>query len=111
MINDYIRFYVSIKIFALEGLQNIGLCLVLWSFERGESFIVSQLLWHRTSFFSGFIRRTAPFSCLLQHTRGCGGSILTRILTGLNKYHDNNNNDDDDYNIMKIPVLQKYNPL
>jgi hypothetical protein len=32
--------------------------------------------------FSGLIRRTAPFSRLLQHTRGCGGSILTQILTG-----------------------------
>jgi hypothetical protein len=30
---------------------------------------------------SGLIRRTAPFSCLLRHTRGCGGHILTRILT------------------------------
>jgi hypothetical protein len=33
--------------------------------------------------FSGLIRRTAPFSRLLRHTRGCGGFILTRILTGL----------------------------
>jgi hypothetical protein len=32
--------------------------------------------------FSSLIRKTAPFSRLLQHTRGCGGSILTRILTG-----------------------------
>jgi hypothetical protein len=32
--------------------------------------------------FSGLIRRTVPFSSLLRHTRGCGGSILTRILTG-----------------------------
>jgi hypothetical protein len=34
--------------------------------------------------FSGLIRRTAPFSRLLRHTRGCGGSILTRILTTVN---------------------------
>jgi hypothetical protein len=36
--------------------------------------------------FSGLIRRIsiALFSRLLQHTRGCGGSILTRILTGPN---------------------------
>jgi hypothetical protein len=27
--------------------------------------------------FSGLIRRTAPFSRLLRHTRGCGESILT----------------------------------
>jgi hypothetical protein len=33
--------------------------------------------------FSGLIRRTARFSRLLRHTRGCGGSILTRIPTGL----------------------------
>jgi hypothetical protein len=32
--------------------------------------------------FSGLIRRTTPFSRLLQHTRGCGGSIFMRILTG-----------------------------
>jgi hypothetical protein len=32
--------------------------------------------------FSGLIRRTAQFSRLLGHTRGCGGPILTRILTG-----------------------------
>jgi hypothetical protein len=33
--------------------------------------------------FSGLIRRTAPFSRFLWHTRGCGESILIRILTGL----------------------------
>jgi hypothetical protein len=32
--------------------------------------------------FSGLIQRTAPFSRLLRHSRGCAGSILTRILTG-----------------------------
>jgi hypothetical protein len=32
--------------------------------------------------FSGLIRRTAPMSRPLRHTRGCGGSILTRILSG-----------------------------
>jgi hypothetical protein len=32
--------------------------------------------------FSGLIRRTAQLSCLLRHTRGYGGSILTQILTG-----------------------------
>ena len=30
---------------------------------------------------TGLIQRTAPFSRLLRHTRGCGGSILTWILT------------------------------
>jgi hypothetical protein len=33
--------------------------------------------------FSGLIRWTAPFSRLLRLTRGCGGSILTRIPTGV----------------------------
>jgi hypothetical protein len=35
--------------------------------------------------FSGLIQRTAPFSHLLQHAWGCGGHILTRILTGCQK--------------------------
>jgi hypothetical protein len=30
---------------------------------------------------SSLIRRTAPFSRLLRHTMGCGGSFLTRIFT------------------------------
>jgi hypothetical protein len=33
-------------------------------------------------FFSGFIRRTDLFSCVLWHTRRCWGPILKRILTG-----------------------------
>jgi hypothetical protein len=32
--------------------------------------------------FSGLIRSTAPFCRLLRHTRGCGGSVLTQIITG-----------------------------
>jgi hypothetical protein len=40
--------------------------------------------------FSGLIRRTALFSRLLRHTRGCGGSILTRILSGIKKNRSNN---------------------
>jgi hypothetical protein len=32
--------------------------------------------------FSGLIRWSTPISRLLRHTRGFGGSILTRILTG-----------------------------
>jgi hypothetical protein len=35
--------------------------------------------------FSGLMGRTVPFSHLLRHTRGCGGSILTRILTVLGR--------------------------
>jgi hypothetical protein len=55
---------------------------VIASAVQGGIFIVPHLLWHGTSVFFGLIRRTAPFSRLLRHTRGCGGSILTRILTG-----------------------------
>jgi hypothetical protein len=32
--------------------------------------------------FSGLIQRIAPISRLLRHAWGCGGPILTRILTG-----------------------------
>jgi hypothetical protein len=63
-----------------EGLPNLGLCSALRVFEQGGIFIVPHLL---DLGFSGLIRRTAPFSCLLRNTRGCGGSILTRILTGM----------------------------
>jgi hypothetical protein len=61
-----------------EGLQNLGLCTALRAFEQCGIFIVPHLLG-----FSSLIRRTAPFSRLLRHTWGCGGSILTRILTGI----------------------------
>jgi hypothetical protein len=61
-----------------EGLQNLGLCSALRAFDlyRATPAVTRDLG------FSGLIRRTAPFSRLLRHTRGCGGSILTRILTG-----------------------------
>jgi hypothetical protein len=52
----------------------------LWA---GGIFIVPHL--HavtRNLVFFGLIRRTAPFSRLLRYIRGCGESILTRILTG-----------------------------
>jgi hypothetical protein len=47
--------------------------------------------------FSGIIRRTAPVSRLLRHTRGCGGSILTQILTGLDDDNDDSDDDGIDY--------------
>jgi hypothetical protein len=67
-----------------EGLQNFGLCSALRAFEQGWIFIVPYLLVHRALGFSGLIRKTAPFSRLLRHTRGCGGPgpILTWILIG-----------------------------
>jgi hypothetical protein len=50
--------------------------------EQGGIFIVPHVLWHGASGFSGLIRMTAPISRLLQQAWGCGGPILTRILTG-----------------------------
>jgi hypothetical protein len=60
-----------------EGLQNLGLCSALRAFLYRATPTVTRDLG-----FSGLIRRTATFSRLLRHMRGCGGSILTRILTG-----------------------------
>jgi hypothetical protein len=60
-----------------EGLQNLGLCSALRAFEQGGICSLPQGLR-----FFGLIQKTAPFSRLLQHARGCGGSILTRILPG-----------------------------
>jgi hypothetical protein len=51
---DYLLFYVPLKIISLiwtgdvtitvEGLKNLGLCLVLRAFEQGGIFIVPHLL-------------------------------------------------------------------
>jgi hypothetical protein len=72
-----------------EGLQNLGLCSALRAFVQGGIFIMPHLqaTVTRGLGFSGFIRWTVPFSRLLRHTRGCGGSILTRILTRLYKVY------------------------
>jgi hypothetical protein len=75
-----IHWYGDVTI-AGEGLQNLGLCSA--PLNRGRIFIVPHLLWQVPSFFSGRIRKTAAFSRLLPHTRGCGRPILTRILTGV----------------------------
>jgi hypothetical protein len=71
-----------------EGLQNLGLC----SFEQGGMFIVTRGLG-----FSGLIRRTTLFSRLLRHTWGCGGSILTRMLTSRHSFasYDTQGDDED----------------
>jgi hypothetical protein len=85
-----------------EGLQILGLCSALRAFGQDRGiFNRATPAATRGLGFSGLIRRTAPFSCLLRHTicsypdfhgspisrllrhtRGCGGSILTRIHTG-----------------------------
>ena len=66
-----------------EGLQNFGLCSALRAFEQGGIFIMPHLLWHGGSFFP--VSSEGPphrLNRLLRHTRECGRSILTRILTG-----------------------------
>jgi hypothetical protein len=62
-----------------EELQNLG-AQGLWA---GRDLYRATPAVARDLSFSGLIRRTAPFSRLLRHTRGCGGSILSRIITGL----------------------------
>jgi hypothetical protein len=90
---DYLRFYVPFKNISLiwrrhhcrsraakfrPMLGAQGLCLGRDLYRATPA--VTQDLG-----FSGLIRRTTPFSRLLRHTRGCGGSILTRILTGVSR--------------------------
>jgi hypothetical protein len=83
---DYLRFYVLLKNFSLTKRRHrvakfrpmLG-AQGLWA---GRDFYRATPAVKRDLGFSGLIRRTAPFSRLLRHTRGCGGSILTRILTG-----------------------------
>jgi hypothetical protein len=60
-----------------EGLQNLGLCSAHKTFEQGGIFIVQHLLCEGASVF------LVSFSRLFRHARGCGGSILTWILTGV----------------------------
>jgi hypothetical protein len=65
-----------------ERLQNVTLSSTLRTFERAGDLYRATLAVTRGLGFSNLIRRAAPFSRLLLHTRGCGGSILSRILTG-----------------------------
>jgi hypothetical protein len=90
-LNDYLRLYVPFKNFSLIWRRHH----CLWRAAKFWPMLGAQGLWagrdyyHATPAvtrylgFSGLIRRTAPFSRLLRHTRGCGRSILTRILTGV----------------------------
>jgi hypothetical protein len=88
---DYLMFYVPLKNFSLIWRRHH----CRWRVAKFRPMLGAQGLWAgrdlyratptvtRDLGFSGLIRRTAPFSRLLLHTRGCGGSILTRILTGI----------------------------
>jgi hypothetical protein len=87
---DYLGFYVPLKNFSLIWRRHH----CRWRATKFRPMLDAQGLWAgrdlyratpavtRDLCFFGIIRRTAPFSRLLRHTRGCGGSILTRILTG-----------------------------
>jgi hypothetical protein len=88
---DYLRFYVPLKNFSLIWRRHH----CPWRAAKFRPMLGAQGLWAgrdlyratsavtRDLGFFGLIRRTASFSRLLRHTRGCGESILTRILTGI----------------------------
>jgi hypothetical protein len=90
---DYLRFYLPLKNFSLIWRRHH----CRWRAAKFRPMLGAQGLWAGRDLycatpavtqdlgFFGLIRRTAPFSRLLRHKRGCGGSILTRILTGIRK--------------------------
>jgi hypothetical protein len=88
---DYLRFYVPLKNFSLIWRRHH----CRWRAVKFKPMLGARGLWAGRDLYratpavtrdlgiSSLIWRTAPFSRLLRHTRGCGGTILTRILTGL----------------------------
>jgi hypothetical protein len=85
----YLLFYVLFKNFLLIWRRHH----YRWRTAKFKPMLGAQSLYRVGSFlyrgtptlthclgFTSLIWRTAPFSCLLWHTRGCGRSILTRIL-------------------------------
>jgi hypothetical protein len=87
---DYIGFYVSLKNISLIWRRHH----CRWRAAKFRNMLGAQGFWAGRDLYrstpavtrdlglSGLIRRTASYSRLLRHTRGCGGFILTRILTG-----------------------------
>jgi hypothetical protein len=87
---DYLRFYVPLKNFSLILRRHH----CRWRAAKFRPMLGAQGVWAgrdlyratpavtRDLGFSGLICRNALFSRFLRHTRGSGGSILTRILTG-----------------------------
>jgi hypothetical protein len=85
---DYLLFYVPLKNVLLTHHH------YRWRAAKFRPMLGAQVLWagrnphHATSATtqglgsSYLIRRTAPFSRLLRHTRGYGESVLSRILMG-----------------------------
>jgi hypothetical protein len=88
---EYLRFYVPPKNISPIWRRHH----YWWRAAKFRPMLGAQGLWagrdpyHTTPAvtwdlgFSGLIRRTASFICLLRQMRGCGGSTLTRILTNL----------------------------
>jgi hypothetical protein len=86
---DYLQFYVPLKNFSLIWRHHH----CRWRAAKFRPMLGAQGLWAGRDLyratpavtldldFSSLIRRTTPFSRLLRYTRGCGGPILTRILT------------------------------
>jgi hypothetical protein len=84
---DYLRFYFPLKNFSLIWRRHH----CRWRAAKVRPMLSAQGLWAgrdlyraiptvtRDLGFSGLIRRTAPFSRLLRHTKGCGGSIRNKI--------------------------------
>jgi hypothetical protein len=77
---DYLRFYVPLKNFSLIWRRHH----CRWRATKFRPMLGAQGLWAGRDLYRATpaVRKTAPFCRLLRHTRGCGGSILTRILTG-----------------------------
>jgi hypothetical protein len=86
---DYLRFYIPLKHCSLTWRRHH----CRWRAAKFWPMLGAQGLWAGRDLYratpavmrdlglSGLIRTTAPFSRLLRLTRGCGGSILTRIFT------------------------------
>jgi hypothetical protein len=85
---DYLRFYIPLMNFSLLWRRHH----CRWRAAKFRPMLGSQGLWagrnlYRATLtvtrdlgFSGFIRRTAPFSRLLRHAWRCGEPILTRTI-------------------------------
>jgi hypothetical protein len=86
----HLLFYIPLKNFSLTWKRHY----CRWRAAKFRPMLGAQGLWAGRDLyratptvtqdlgFSGLIRRTAPFSRLLRHAWGCGGSILTQIFTG-----------------------------
>jgi hypothetical protein len=83
---DYLGFYVPLKNISLIWRRHH--CHCRWRAAKFRPMLGAQGLWagrdlyRATPAVTRDLGFSAPFSRLLRYTRGCGGSILTRILSG-----------------------------